>query len=178
MVDSILIQCALAGLWRYFTNYRLLSWNIPAVENFTKKLSWRLVTYLGKCIPIDRKGSAEHTGKVLDKLRYLVQRGEVVTLFPEGTRSRTGRVSLTEPGYGVGKIVQAIPQCDVLCIYMRGASQNLHSNFPAVGDKIYLEMDLITPTSSATGYRAVRESSLQILSKIKQMEDSYFLCRA
>ncbi|RIL11646.1 MAG: hypothetical protein DCC75_01945 [Proteobacteria bacterium] len=178
MVDSIIIQCALASAWRYLVDYRLLSWNIPAIENYHSKPLWRLITYLGKCIPIDRNGSADHTGSVLAKLKFLLSAGETITIFPEGTRSRTGRVNLDEPGYGIGKIIRSVPECEVLCIYLRGRNQTRHSTFPAKGDKMYMDMELVVPERNGRGLRGVRETSLKILSKIKAMEDKYLSLNA
>ena len=38
MIDSALIAYAMAPLWRYLSNYRLLPWNVPEQANFQRSL--------------------------------------------------------------------------------------------------------------------------------------------
>jgi 1-acyl-sn-glycerol-3-phosphate acyltransferase len=178
MVDSVIILWAMASIPRYFLNYRLFAWNIPAIENFKSRLSWRIITYLSKCIAIDRSGDSEHIDEVLEKLRYLLRKGDLCMVFPEGTRSRTGQIDVENASYGIGRIIREIPNCDVLCVYLRGRKQENYSNFPAKGDTIDIEMELITPTTQSKGLRAVKDYSVQIISKLKQMEERHFALRA
>lgn len=174
LVDSLVIIWALSSLKDYFLNFRLFCWNVPAVENYCAKLSWKIFTYLGKCIPIDRFGNREHTDKILEKLSYLVSIGDLCMVFPEGTRSRSGRVVPEEVTYGIGKIMHNVPNCSVLCLYLRGDKQDTYSDFPEKGDSIYMDMEMITPVSANSGRRAIRDFSIQTISKIKEMEDKYF----
>lgn len=174
LVDSIIIIWALAPLSYYFFNYRLFCWNVPEIKNYWTKLSWKIFTYLGKCIPIDRTGSRQHQDHVLDQVSSLVRSGDLCMVFPEGTRSRSGRVVPSEVTYGVGKIVSNVPGCQVLCLYLRGDQQETYSDFPKSGEDFYLSLELITPVSKSKGLRAIRDYSVQIISKIKEMEDAYF----
>lgn len=174
LVDSIIILWGLASIPRYALQYRLFGWNIPAIENYCKRPSWRLLTYFNKCIPIDRKGTKEHIDSVFSKLAYLMHRGDVCLVFPEGTRSRSGRVNVENAGYGIGKLIQKFPGCRVLCIYQRGDSQQTYSDFPRKGERFSMRMEVITPHSEHKGLRAVREYSMQVVSKLKQLEDEYF----
>jgi len=174
LVDSLVIIWALSSLKDYFFNFRLFCWNVPAVENYCAKLSWKIFTYLGKCIPINRFGEREHTEKILEKLSYLVSIGELCMVFPEGTRSRSGQVVPEEVTYGIGKIMHNVPGCSVLCLYLRGDRQCTYSDFPEKGDSLYLDLELITPQSPHNGRRAIRDFSIQTISKIRQMEEIYF----
>lgn len=174
MIDSVILIWALASLPSYFSQYRLLTWNVPAVENYAHKIRHRIFSYLTKCIPIDRVGTSEHIGAVLGKIRWLVARGEVVTIYPEGTRSRSGRIQVESVTYGIGKILQALPSCDVLCLYLRGDRQETYSFYPKRGEHFHLQMERITPSSVHTGRRAIRDLSIQTISKLKEMEDRYF----
>jgi 1-acyl-sn-glycerol-3-phosphate acyltransferase len=136
MVDSLIIHHALCSVVRMFVHFRLFSWNVPAIENFKKSWILRLYTFLGKTIPIDRAGSPEHHRNVLDKLRYLVSRGQLCTLFPEGGRSRTGTIQIDQVTYGVGQILKEQERPLVVCVYVRGKSQKSYSYYPARHDRI------------------------------------------
>src|SRR5258706_6812610 len=52
MFDSVFIHHALASLPQYFREFRLFTWNVPAVENFKRDPFLRALTYLAKTIPI------------------------------------------------------------------------------------------------------------------------------
>ncbi len=178
LVDSVFMHWALASMPRYFLNYRLFSWNFPAVENTRKKRSWSVITYLSKCMLVDRLGDANHTGGLLAKMAGLLRQGDLLTLFPEGTRSRSGRVDLTATTYGIGKLVQAVPNCRVLCVYMRGRMQDTFSDFPKRGDIFDVALEVISPSSSASGLRGAKERSMQVTLKLKEMEERHFEQRA
>ena len=174
LIDSVILHWAFAAPLRYFLQYRLLSWNLPAVENATRRFSWRVITYLSKCILINRLGDANHTGTLIEKVCYLLRAGELVMIFPEGTRSRTGRVEPQMVNYGIGRILDQLPDCQVLCVYLRGREQRAYSDFPKRGEVFDIDMQLIKPTTSQHGLRALRDLSLQVISKIKEMEQAYF----
>jgi 1-acyl-sn-glycerol-3-phosphate acyltransferase len=171
MIDSLLIHHALCSVVTMFVRFRLFSWNVPAIENFKKSWLLRLYTFLGKTIPIDRAGSAEHHRNVLDKLRYLVSRGQVCTLFPEGGRSRTGTIQIDQVTYGVGQILKEQQAPLVVCVYVRGKSQRNYSYFPARNDTIFVEAQVFEPRTDATGLRGARDLSRQVIAKLKEMED-------
>jgi 1-acyl-sn-glycerol-3-phosphate acyltransferase len=171
MVDSMIIHHALCSVVRMFVDFRLSSWNVPAIENFKKSWILRLYTFLGKTIPIDRAGSPEHHRNVLDKLRHLVARGQICTLFPEGGRSRTGTIQIDQVTYGVGQILKDQVNPLVVCVYVRGNTQRNYSYYPARGDRIYVDAQIFEPTTPATGLRAARDLSRQVIAKLKEMED-------
>lgn len=178
MYDSIYIHCCVSSPWQYILNFRSMAWNLPAIENFKTTFFLTLFTYLSKCIPIDRFGSSEHRDEVLNRMRYLLGLGEVFTVFPEGGRSRSGRVEPENVTYGVGHVLKDFENPLVICIYFRGATQDTLSALPHKGDEFYVKVEALRPTSSKQGLRAAREISQQIVQKLKSMEDEYFQLRA
>lgn len=174
MFDSLFLHWALASPARYLLDFRLFAWNVPAVENFKRGLLLRALTYLGKTVPIDRGGSPEHHREVLAKLAWLAAHGQICTIFPEGGRSRTGRVEPDRVTYGVGHILKELERPLVLCVYLRGERQTTWGYLPERGDELYVALELLEPTTTATGLRAARDLSRQVAERLKQMEERYF----
>src|SRR5690606_36873849 len=92
MVDSMLLTLFLSSPGRLVTNFRLFPWNVPELSNFGTNLPIKIMCYLGKCVYVERRGSAESRKLTTEKLKYLLNNGQIVCLFPEGGRSRTGRI--------------------------------------------------------------------------------------
>jgi len=174
MFDSIYMHYALNNVSGYFRHFRLFSWNVPAIEAFKATYFMSIFTYLGKCIPLDRTGSAAHKQEVVNKLKYLLLNGETVTLFPEGGRSRTGLVDVENVTYGSGEILLSVPECQVACIYLRGLNQKTFTVLPEKGDDVYFSIEVIHPVTENTGRRGARDISMQIINKLKEMEDEFF----
>ena len=173
-IDSALIIWALASNFWYFFNYKAFTWNVPAGDFFKKKLHYHAVLYLTKCIFIDRKGSPAHKNAVLNLCRYLLAKGNVVLIFPEGERSRSGVFDVDRLRFGVGKIVTSLDCARVLCIHLRGDKQKGFSNYPQKNSRFKLSMSLIEPTFDPSSRK---QSSIavvkQIGSEIKRMEIAY-----
>jgi 1-acyl-sn-glycerol-3-phosphate acyltransferase len=167
-IDSILI------IWALAPNYRKFTWNLPAGDFFKKKWLYRLVAYLGKCIFIHRDGSKRHLNAILNLCQDLLSQKEVVTIFPEGKRSRTGRFDLQHLTHGVGRIVSHVPGCRVLCLYIRGDRQETFSNYPPRGSTFHVDYQLTRPQTSQKGREAYHDVTFQIAQVIKSMEDRYF----
>ena len=173
LIDSVILIWALGSPWRYFRNYRLFCWNLPATENVRKHLSGRCIAYFSKCISIDRFGDSEQSKEILESVHALLKDGELVMLFPEGTRSRSGRIDVDKVTYGVGKILQQLPDCRVLCAYLRGEGQEVFGHFPKRGETFALSLEVIEPSSSLDGMRGARELARKF-AKLKQMEQKHF----
>jgi len=173
-IDSAILNWSFASVWSYMRSFKIFSWNLPERANFYRNIFLRFICYLGNCVPIDRGGSREAVKKSLDKIAYLLQKGHVVTVFPEGGRSRSGRVDDSGFSYGVGRLVNKVQNCKVLCVYMRGHNQDSYSGIPRKGAKFFLDMELIEPKSPNSGLRATRDYAAQIIEKLKQMETAYF----
>lgn len=175
-IDSALIIWALASNFWYFFNYRAFSWNLPAGDFFKKKLHYHLTLYLTKCIFLDRKGTSAHKNAVLNVCRYLLEKGNIVLIFPEGQRSRTGVFEYERLRFGVGKIVTSLENARVLCIYLRSDRQETFSNYPPKNSRFDLKMKLITPSvaKDISKKRASLEVVEQIGATIREMENAYF----
>ena len=96
MIDSFLVGTA-AFYPQSWIKPHLLPWNPAAVENFYKNpiLAWLAVNW--KCIPI-REGRRDM--KALARMIQVLPHG-VMTVFPQGGRSRNGTVGAGQPGPGL-----------------------------------------------------------------------------
>lgn len=177
MVDSFMIAWALAPPWWYVLHYRSLQWNTPERENFARTLAMRAAIFVAKCIPVRRGGDRREVGKVLARITWLLSRGEAGLMFPEGGRSRSGRVDLMASTYGVGRIARAVPGLRVLCVYLRGEGQTTWSDFPARGERFRVRVEELEPKSDHGGLRGSLEVSRQILAKLGDMEREHFDAR-
>lgn len=173
-IDSVILNWSLASTWSYMKSFKIFSWNLPERANFYQNYILRTICYLGSCVPIDRGGSRDAVKKSLDKVTYLLKKGHTVTIFPEGGRSRTGRVDVDKFTYGVGRLVNKVKDCHVLCVYLRGHNQENYSDIPHRGARFYLNMELIKPESVHSGLRATRDVANQIVDKLVLMEQAYF----
>lgn len=173
-IDSALIMWALGNNLWYFFNYKAFTWNLPAGDFFKKKKIYHATLYLTKCIFIHRDGSQEHKNAVLSLCRYLLLKGNVILIFPEGQRSRKGFFDNESLTMGVGKIVTSIKNARVLCVYLRSDKQETYSNFPAKNSRFKMEIKLIAPVTDKRGKAGYAEIAQQIGTEIKQMETNYF----
>lgn len=176
-IDSALLIWALASNVWYQAHYSKFSWNLPAGDHFKRKLHHRLVAYLAKCLYIHRDGTKRHKNGVLAECMRLLGRGEVVTIFPEGKRSRTGRFELDRLTYGVGKVCAEVTGCRVLCAYVRGDRQESFSSYPARGSRFRVATSVLEPRTELTGREACAELTMQIAREIKRLENQHFADR-
>jgi 1-acyl-sn-glycerol-3-phosphate acyltransferase len=174
MYDSMFLHHAFGSTLDYLLDFRLFSWNVPAVENFARTPLWRALVYLGKCIPIDRAADDEHHKAILGKITYLVANGDVATIFPEGGRSRTGRVEVEQVTYGVGRILASLDRPQVICAYLRGEKQETYGQAPARGDRLHLRVEVIEPRTDHAGLRGARDLARQVIGKLHAMEQAHF----
>jgi hypothetical protein len=173
-IDSALIIWALGSNFWYFFNYKAFTWNLPAGDFFKKKFLFHITLYLTKCIFIHRDGTSGHKNAVLRLCRYLLLRGNVMLIFPEGQRSRKGSFDDENVTAGVGKIVYSLDGARVLCIHLRSDKQETFSNYPPRNSHFKMAMKLIEPDTDKRGKAAYNDISEQIASTIKQMENEYF----
>jgi len=173
-IDSALMIWAFSSNWRYLFHYRQFSWNLPAGDFFKKRFYFRMVAYLTKCIFIHRDGSKAHKDGVLAQCHWLLNRGEIVSIFPEGRRSRIGRFDRERITYGVGKLLAATPGCRALCVYVRGDKQEKFTDYPPKHSIIRFRMRLIVPRSDATGRDAYGALASQVADTLLGLEQEHF----
>lgn len=178
MVDSCIIAWGLGSTLDHVLRYRGLPWNAPLQARVDSSWLWRALAYVMKCVPVPRGGERQAVAGVLDRLRRLLRRGEVVLLFPEAGRSRTGRVDTGSVAQGVGRLVHELGDCRVLCVYLRGDAQQTYSTVPARGDTFTMATRLVEPRSQLRGVRGSRDLALQVLEQLVQMEREHFEARA
>lgn len=170
MIDSALVAWALGGSWWYVFNYSAVPWNLPERRNFAYNWINQAAAWLAKCIPVTRGGTRDKISGVLRRIRYVLSRGETALVFPEGGRSRTGRVQPDSATYGVGRILNAVPECRTLCVYLRGDRQESWSNVPKRGDSFSVDFELFQPESDLSGLRRARDVARQIVAHLAKME--------
>lgn len=173
LVDSMLLIWALGTPLSYLLSPDLYPWNLPERRNFQKNLLLRALCYFGKCIPVMRGGPRDKSLKTLERIRYVLNSGDSVMIFPEGTRSRTGSVDTENFSYATGQILQGAPKARVLCVYIRGIRQKAYSDFPARQEEITVDLRPIRPRARGTGLRAAKEISTRVIRHLKAMEAAY-----
>lgn len=174
LIDSVIIVYAMIPIYRYMVHYKQLPWNVPEQMNFNRNIFVGLTCFLTKCIPIIRGGNRDAVKSSLAKCTFLLNKGENLMIFPEGTRSRSGRVNTEDFPYGVGRFVCCIPNCRVMTIYLRGESQKTYSNFPRHGETFTMTAEECRTETNLKGLRAQRDCARQIVNHLSKMEKDYF----
>jgi len=177
LIDSLLVCWALAAPSWYLFNFSALPWHVPERRNFASTWYSQLITYILKCVHIVRGSAGREVAQVLRRLIYLLSKKQIVMMFPDGGRSRTGRIETDTPAHGIGRIIGALPDCRVLCVYLRGDKQESWSNFPKRRDSFYVDVSLIEPKSEERGMRRSRDLVKQVASRLAAMEQTYFANR-
>ena len=173
-IDSVILVQAFASTWSYIGNFRTLPWNLPA-SNYRSNPFFRLVGIFSKCLFIDRDGTREQKQAVLSSARWLMAQGDPVMIFPEGRRSKTGRFDDGHIAYGIGKILSGLPECRVLCCYLRADGQSGPSKMPASGSNFELTYKVIHFDAERLRQDDVVASTLnEIVVCVKNLEDAYF----
>lgn len=177
MIDSAVAAWALGGSWWYVLHYSSFPWNLPERNNFAFNRFFRAAAWIAKCIPVVRGGNRERVSATMERVRYLLSRGETVLVFPEGGRSRSGRVEPDSVTYGVGRLLTAVPGCRTICVYLRGEGQESWSTIPRRGETFDVRFEVVDPDSSETGLRRARDLSRAIIDKLAEMEERHFARR-
>jgi 1-acyl-sn-glycerol-3-phosphate acyltransferase len=178
MIDSLLLIWAMTPAWKALAKPRMFPWNTPEKRNFAHNAVLRFFCYIGKCLPVVRQGPAHQTKAFMDKVKSLLGRGQSLMMFPEGTRSESGRVDTKNFAYGVGKIIDDLrtqglnPR--VLCLYLRGRKQAAKSTVPTRGDRFFVDAELVEPSTPHQGLRAARDLATQVIQRLAGMEQAYF----
>jgi 1-acyl-sn-glycerol-3-phosphate acyltransferase len=175
MIDSVLITYGLASLGDHILRFRQVPWNLPERDNFQTNPFLTLMCYLCKCLPVNRGGSREEMQKVLDQCVLLLGDRQSLLVFPEGGRSRTGRVERDNCSYGIGRFVDECPDVRVLLVYLRGDGQLEYGTVPCSGEQFTMAVEAFDPGREAgSGLRAQREYARRIVARLADMEEAYF----
>jgi 1-acyl-sn-glycerol-3-phosphate acyltransferase len=174
MIDSAIVAWALGSPGWYLLHFSAVPWNLPERRNFAYSPLSELASYVMKCLPITRGGARSEVAEVLSRFIHLLERGEVGLVFPEGGRSRSGRVDVDSATPGVGRIVGALPGCSVLLVYLRGDGQEAFGNLPRRGERFELKLEIMRPRTRAPGLRGSRDIARQIVARLAKMEAEYF----
>jgi 1-acyl-sn-glycerol-3-phosphate acyltransferase len=101
---------------------------VAASDYFTKS-NWlfRTISYLFRPVWVDREGEK---GKAIPEIQRVLDSGENIILFPEGTRGEPGR--LQDFRSGIGRIVEANPSIPVVPTFLEGPERVLprKASFP------------------------------------------------
>jgi len=173
-VDSGLLIWCMGSVWTYLTTFRMFPWNLPERARYEHNWFLRGLCYLVSCIAMDRGGDRDQVNRAKAQMRYLMDHRAAIMIFPEGKRSRNGRVDDKDFSYGAGRLLQQAENCTVICIYMRGHSQEAFSGIPPKGARFHVEMKTIKPETSMKGLHEMRELSTQIVRELVNMENDYF----
>jgi 1-acyl-sn-glycerol-3-phosphate acyltransferase len=170
LVDSFLVAFALGHPAWYLAHFASLPWNVPEATIWASTPLRRAATWLMKCVPIVRGGERDAVAATLARLAFLLGRDEVVLVFPEGGRSRTGGVDAEARTIGVGRLLRAVPGCRVLCVHLRGVGQEAMSDLPRRGERFRVSLSCLEPKSEGKGLRGTLELNQQVLRELARLE--------
>ena len=174
MIDSLIITYAMMPLAQIVFRFARVPWNVPEKDNFHRNIVSRILCYALKCIPVNRRGQRDSIRATLNRCIRVLKNNQPVMIFPEGTRSRSGRICMDDFPYGVGRIFCHVPDCHVLCIYIRGDHQQSYSFIPQYREMFTLDIQVVRPVTDRKGLRAHRDIAGQIIGQLAGMEDRYF----
>ncbi len=99
---------------------------VAAADYFSKsRVLFALVRFLFRPVWVDREGAA---GEALPQIQALIDAGENIILFPEGTRGEPGEMAPFRKG--IGRIAAANPQIPVLPVFLEGPERALPRKAP------------------------------------------------
>jgi 1-acyl-sn-glycerol-3-phosphate acyltransferase len=180
MIDSVIVSYGMASLASHIGRFKRVPWNLPERDNFQRNPLLAVFCYLVKCLPVNRGGSREELQRLLNKCFHVLGWRQNLMIFPEGGRSRTGRVDRENFSYGVGRFIDECPDCRVLLVYVRGDGQDAFGTIPRQGERLNMKVEVFDPgvrTSVGGGLRRQREYARRIIERLAAMEDDYFASR-
>jgi 1-acyl-sn-glycerol-3-phosphate acyltransferase len=167
MIDSFLV-----GICAFFPKSlarpSVMPWNPAAEENFFRNpiLAWLADNW--KCLPI-KKGRKD-VGAIFKMSRALRQ--APMTFFPEGTRTRNGKIGRARGGAGL-LILENRPAVIPVCIEGMDKVLPIGSIVPKMFKKIYVyygpPMDLAEFYSQEKTKEVAQEVMTRVMDKIRQL---------
>ncbi len=165
MLDSHVVSVAF-GLWpRGLFDPRIAPFHTPEASNFMSTPGMFAFHTLLRCVPLQRGAGVHQPG--LDTVIELLRRRNVVYMFPEGTRSRDGRIGRASPG--VGRVLLEAG-CPALPLHVSGTGRMLPigTRWPRRGDPIRITIGQVIPPerwadlpSGHRGWMAAAEALLE-----------------
>lgn len=172
MIDSLVVSYGMASLSDHIFRFRQIPWNLPERKNFQKNPFLAILCYLLKCLPVDRGGSREELQRLLEKCCRVLGWRQGLMIFPEGGRSRTGRVNRESFSYGVGRFVEERRDCRVMLVYLRGHGQESYGTIPRFNERFTMVVELFDPERvEGGGLRVQREYARRIVERLAELEE-------
>lgn len=173
-VDSVILIHAFGNHFWYVPHFKKHMWNLVAKE-YSKNPLFNFVCYLSKCIYLDREKEKENNYPTIKAAASLLRNGEVLLVFPEGRRSKTGRFDDSKLAYGLGKIIAELGECRVLCTYLRAPELgDKASGFFPYGSNYKILTELVHYKVEDFGDQASAKVVQDISRRIKKLEAAYF----
>jgi 1-acyl-sn-glycerol-3-phosphate acyltransferase len=162
MIDSFLV-----GIFAFYPNSwlkpYLIPWNPAAEENFFKNRVQTWLAHAFRCIPI-KEGRRDPLA--LRRMVELLPTG-VMTLFPEGARSRTGRVR--EGRLGAGLVIRrARPKVIPVAIDGMQDLLPIGSSIPRIFKRIYISYGPPLDYSEFLDHPRRQEAAQGIVDKVME----------
>ncbi len=165
-VDSVVF------LKKALTSYYKVPYHTPEYGNFYKNYFLSLYMNLGKCIPLERGKGINQPSQLL--VNEKLQNKGIVHIFPEGTRSRTGKLL---PGKGgVGKRVYE-NKVKVIPCYHEGLNKVLPIGkyLPRVGKRVRIIIgepiyfdDFFEKPNVPQTWREISQKIMDEIAKLKE----------
>ena len=100
-----------------------------AADYFLKDpaLAWFARNIIG-IVPVERAPQHLATGQAVDVLapaKAALAEGDILVIFPEGTRGEAGHAHMAPMKSGVARLAQACPEADVIPVWIQGAGRVL-----------------------------------------------------
>jgi 1-acyl-sn-glycerol-3-phosphate acyltransferase len=117
----------------------------------------------GGAVGIDRKDSQQARQAIAQLAQRCAQSGESICIFPEGTRSRDGRLKTFQAG-GIKTILNEIPQAVIVPIAIENSWKLLKYNFWPIPLGVKLRWTMLQPIdcSGLSGEQATQQLQVQM----------------
>jgi 1-acyl-sn-glycerol-3-phosphate acyltransferase len=173
LIDSWFVNFAI-GFPDFYWKPWLQTWHLPEATNYYRGLLAPFI-WLNKTIPIVRGAPPKEQKLTKDKIISVLKNHEAIHIFPEGARSRSGRIE--DYTTGIGRIYQRVPNCTILPVYIRGTENVLPINIKT--PRLFKKIDVVVgePRRLASKYKGLKSGidiSRQIFDVLVGMEKKYF----
>jgi len=173
LIDSMVITWAICPVVPSLVNFKRVPWHMPEFANFAKNFALKLMCYLGKSIYVKRGGGSKERRKSMDQIHWLLDHGHTFCMFPEGGRSRSGRVQTDSATYSVGELIQQHPNAKILTMYIRGDAQKTWGKWPEFGSWIEADIRELKIGEIEAGRKGARDVSVRIIEELIKLESEY-----